>query len=91
MTKIAVTSAGRQDQVVIGDRLIVHEHKPRLYIYACHLSQHHVRVFLLPEYAANGCADISRGYPGCRDLVQEGLKQVMVIAVNHRHLDRYVA
>ena len=84
-------SAGRQDQVVVGDGLIVHEHKPLLYIHACHLPQHHFRVFLLPEYAADGCADISRGDPGGRDLVQEGLKQVMVIAVNHCHMDRFVA
>ena len=70
MPKVTVTCARRQDQVVVGDGLIVQEYPLGLCIHPCHLAHEHLGVLLFAEHAANGGRDFCRGEHAGRHLVQ---------------------
>jgi hypothetical protein len=46
------------------------------------------RVGLSPKDASDGRRNVGCGETGCRDLVQEGLKQVVISAVDDGYPDR---
>ena len=92
MPKVTVACASRQDQVVVGHGLIiVQEYSLGLCINPHYLAQQHLSVLLFAQHAANRGRNFRRGEHSRCHLVQQRLKQVMVIAVDHRHIDRYVA
>ena len=92
MPKVTVACASRQDQVVVGHVLIiVQEHTLGLCIHPHYLAQQHLSVLLFAQHAANRGRNFRRGEHSRCHLVQQRLKQVMVIAINHCHLDRHIA
>jgi hypothetical protein len=50
------------------------------------IGQQDARVLLFAENAADGYGDLSRRQAGHRHLVEEWLEQVMIAAIDQRHL-----
>jgi len=86
-----VGRAGRDDEEVVREGGAVAEAQPagggvdRL-----HLREHHPRVPLPGEDVADRGRDVGRVQGRRGDLVEQGLEQVMVLAVHHHHLDRRI-
>ena len=77
---------GRENQVVVTVGLALEVHGLRLEVYARRSSHDDVAVFLAAQHLPNGRRDVP-GREGCsRHLVEQRLKQVMVVAIDEDHL-----
>ena len=61
-------------------------HLSLLQVDARDLSQQHLRIFLPAQNAAHRSGNFCRRQSCGRDLIQQRLEQVMIAAIDHRHL-----
>src|SRR5215510_14976308 len=87
MTKVAVTSASRQDQVVVRHRhllpvSVANNDTLLIFIYPSYFPHDYCRVLLIPKDAADWRRNLTgRQYRGCH-LVKQWLKQVVIGTVD---------
>ena len=82
VAEVAMACPGREHQEVIADVLAVHDD-----VFVCAINgrdgpQQHPGVALAPDQASNRPGDIGRRQTGRRHLVEQGLKEVVVLAVD---------
>src|SRR5262249_22784252 len=87
---------GREDQVVIPERDAlaidgVDEDASLIAVEPCHLPEDHRGVALPSEDAANRRGDLPRAQDRRRDLIQERLKEMMVLTIDQQDVDIGVA
>ena len=96
MTEVGMGGTSREDQIVVGDgglvritagALIDHDH-PRVRIDAIDLREQHTDVLLMAKDPSRRRRDVARRQRCRCDLIQHRLKEVVVVAVEQRHLDR---
>ena len=88
VAEIAGARARRHHQVVVGKRrAVVEPHGARGDVDARHLGEQHGDVALAVQRRADRIRDVRRRQPRHRHLVQQRLEQVVVQAIDHRHLD----
>src|SRR5215216_2702760 len=88
MPEVRVRRAGRDNQVVVRHRALVERHRARRGVDGARLGEQHANVALPAEYPSDWRRDVSRRQPRGGDLVEEGLKQVVVPAVEQGNTDR---
>jgi hypothetical protein len=89
VAEVAVSRAGREDQPVVGERLAVFQHHlAHRDVDALRLAVQHGHVLLAGERAADRLGDRRRGQSRGRHLVEQRLEQVVVGAVDQRHVHR---
>ena len=88
MTEIGMRRPRRHDQVVVRDRPVRQDDRLPRHVDARGLGQHHLDVLLPAQDAADRRGDVARVQRRRRDLVQQGLKQVMILAVDQDHPHR---
>jgi hypothetical protein len=91
VSEVAVAGTRRENQIVVFDSDVgtvhgVDEHASPIGIHAGHFAEDHRRVGLLPQNSANRRCDLSRAQNGCRDLVQQRLKQMVILPVDEDDL-----
>jgi len=89
MPEVGVRAPGRDHQAVVGQQQLPAVrgqgmHDPAVQVQVLHLCQHHMRVGLLPDHAAQRRSDQAIGQDPGRDLIQQRLEQVVVGPVNDR-------
>jgi hypothetical protein len=82
--EVAGLSAQRDDEVVVGELAVAQRHFLRGKIDAGHVGEQHREVGLLAQDAADGRGDVGRGQRGGGHLVEQGLEDVVVLAVDDR-------
>src|SRR5579862_6685753 len=87
MTEIVVHSPGSEDEVVVRDRVLTCVDATAVGIYPRDLGEHDQRVSLTPEDQPDWLGNVRRAKRGGSDLVQKGLKQMVVVAVDQQHID----
>ena len=88
MAEIGVASAGREDEMVVGDRAAIGHHLLCNWIDADDLRQHDAAVFRVPQDAADRRGDIGGRERRGRHLVEQRLKEVVVAPVDDGHTQR---
>src|ERR1035441_4789156 len=86
MAEVAGATAQREDKVIELQRALLQEHLPAREIQVPHLIHQDGDLGPSSENGTNRLRNIRRGKAGGRDLVKQGLKQMMVGAVNQSHL-----
>ena len=89
MAEIAMRRSRRHDEIVVTDLfgVLQYDHSMRG-IDGLHVAHEHRRIFLVLQDLADRRGNRRRRKPRGRDLVQEGLEQVMVRTVDDRDADR---
>ena len=87
VAEVRVRRAGREDQEVVAELGPVEAQPPGLGIDGRHLAEQHARVPLAAQDAADRRRDLRRRQAGRRDLVQQRLERVVVLAVDEREID----
>jgi hypothetical protein len=91
MAEVRVVGAGRHDEVVVGERLTaVERHALRGDVDRLGLAEQDAHVLLASQNPADRRCDVARRQPGSGDLIQQRLKDVMVVTIDQRHLYRRV-
>ncbi len=93
VAEVALSGTRSQDQVVVGDRYIQPirrsgDDAALLLLHAGYFSEEHRRVPLSPDELAERRGDLPRGKDGDRHLVEQGLKDVVVVPVDQNDLRR---
>ena len=88
VSEVVVARAGREDQVIVGDGLLPEGHGAALYIHARDLAQEHAGIALAAQHAPDRPGDIARRQRRGRDLVEQGLEEMIIPAVDDGDLDR---
>lgn len=91
MAEVGMGRAGRDNQVVVRYFPVTQDHFVRGRVDRCGLAEKHFDVRLAPQDAPNRARDVARIQCRGRDLVKQGLEQVMVSAIDQRDPDRGVA
>ncbi len=91
MPKIAVSHARRDDQVIVPQRAILQLHLLCLEIESHHLALQHAGVLLPLEHVAQRRTNVCRRQTTGRHLIQQWLKQVVVLSIDQRHLGIHAA
>jgi hypothetical protein len=88
--EIAVFRAGGEDEVVEGPAAVAGQHAPARDVDADRLVEHDLGVPLPTQHATDRRRDVGRRERGRRDLVEQRLEQMVIAAIDHRHVDRRV-
>ncbi len=88
MTEISVLRAGGDDQIVEGNAAPLGDHRAPLDIDAAHLRQHDIDVVGMAENAADRRGDVRRREARGRHLVQERLKQMVIVLIDQGDVER---
>ncbi len=80
-------AGGNDDRAVRQRRAALEDHAPGGGVDGGHRAQHHPQVALAAEDPADRRGDVGRRQAGGGDLIQQRLEDVMVVPVDHRHLD----
>src|SRR5258706_8920524 len=92
MAEIRMPRPARDDQGVVADRAAVGElDDPLLGVEVDRLAEEHGHVLAAPEDAPERLRDLARRQRARRDLVEQRLEQVVVVAVNERDVEPIVA
>ena len=91
MAEIGMRRAARDDQVVISDFAVTQDHLVRGRIDRFGLAENHFDVRLPPQDTSNRARDVTRIQRRGRDLVEQGLEQVMVSAIDEPNPDGCIA
>src|ERR1017187_8631093 len=86
MPEVARAAAQREDKVIELEGALLQEHLPAREIKVPHPVHQDGDLGTRSENGTNRLRNIRRGKAGGRDLVKQGLKQMMVGAVNQSHL-----
>lgn len=85
MAEITVRRTGGDNEVVVADvRTVLQENCAALHVDPRGLGHHHGEVVLAAQDMTYRCSDRRRGQPRGSDLIEQGLKQVVVAAVQQR-------
>ncbi len=89
MAEIGVLRPGRQDQIIVAlVRPKACLDPPRCHVDADHLVEQHRGVPLIAQNRPDRLRNIGRRQCRCRYLVEQRLEQMVIAAVDHRHIDR---
>src|SRR5262249_47178047 len=88
MPKIGVLGAGRDDEIVAWNTAAFWEHFAALVINARNIRQNDMGVLLPTENCTNRGGYISRRQSCGRDLIEQWLKQMIVVAINDGYVER---
>src|SRR5258708_21148648 len=80
--------SGGNDQVVVADFDVRAQHLAAVQIESLNLGQHNFHILASTKYPADGCGNFSRGNSGGRNLVEQRLKRMVVLAVDDCDVDR---
>jgi hypothetical protein len=90
MAEVGMRRPARDDQVIVTDFAITQDHLAREPVDRFSLAENNFAVRLAPQDSPNRPCDITRIQCGGRNLVEQGLEQVMVSAIDqcdpHRRL-----
>src|ERR1035441_1654428 len=86
MAEVAGATAQREDKVIEAQSAFLQEHFPAREIEVPHPIHQDGDLGARGENGTNRLRNIRRGQAGGRDLVKQGLKQMMVGAVHQSHL-----
>ena len=87
MSEIVIHSPGRQDQGVERNPAVPRRERPRREIDSRNLGKHDQGVGLSAQDRADRLSDVGRREGRGCDLIEQGLKQVVVIAVDDEQID----
>ena len=87
MPEITVTRTGGKYEIIVTDGPVRQLHPLIRHIHADDFAHDDIDVALLAENAAYRRGDVGRGKPRRRHLIQERLKDVMIVAVNDGDAD----
>ena len=88
VSEVGVRGATRDEKVVVGNLAIGQRHLPRGGVDAEHVAHVHGDVALVSQDVAQRRGDRRRGEAGRGHLVEQGLEQMMIAAIDQRDLDR---
>ncbi len=91
MSEIVIHSPGRQNQGVERNRAVVHHERSRREIDSRNLAKHDQSVGLSAQDRADRLSDIGRREGRGCDLIEQRLKQMVVVAVDDQQIDRRTA
>ena len=97
MAEVALSGAGRQYQIIIRDAafragcLVAHPYLAARGVYIRHFGQQHVGIALAPQDVADGRGDVGGREICSRHLIEQWLKDIMVVAVNDGDVSRGLA
>ena len=86
MTKVGMGCSGGEHQEVVGQGFLAAVNQPCARVNGRDFCHAYREVGLAREDGANGSGDVSGGQRGRGHLVQQGLEQVMVVAVDQGDL-----
>src|SRR5207245_5052635 len=85
MSEVRMGGAGGDDEIVVGHLAVRELHDPALDIDGRRLAENHIRIFLTGYNGADRIRDIARIQRRSRHLIQQGLKEVEIAAIDDRH------
>src|SRR5215216_4996029 len=88
MPEIGVLGSGRDDEIVVRNASSFCDNLVPRSIDARDLRQDDLRVFLPTKYAANRRGDIRGRQAGGRNLIEQRLEQVIIVAVDDGDVER---
>ena len=88
MAEVRVCRTGGKDEVVVGKVAFLDLHRAVGDVGAVDLAEHDLEVLLAAKNGADGGADLGGRQRGGGDLIEQGLKDVVVAAVDEGHVDR---
>ena len=88
MAEIGVARAGRDHELVIGQAAVADQHRTAVEIDAADRAEHDIGVRLPSQNAADRPGDVGRRQSRGCNLVQQWLKEMIVAAVDDRHVRR---
>ena len=91
VAEVGMPGAGCQHKNVVGHIRLPHLHHLALPVDAGDAAEDHAGIVLAREQVADRPGDVGRRQGSGRHLVQQGLKQMVVPAVDHRDVDRAIA
>jgi hypothetical protein len=89
--EVGVRRAARDEQIVVVELAAASDDAPGFDVDALYLAHEHGDIALLAQDVAQRRGDRGRGEAGCGDLVQQGLEQVVILAIDQRDVDGRVA
>ena len=85
VSEVVSASTGREHQIVVGQLLALPEqHVLPFEVHARHFRQEHGDVSLVAYDGANRRGDFAGSEPRHRHLVEQGLKQMVILAIDER-------
>jgi hypothetical protein len=87
MSEIGMSSAGREDEVVVGYGSIGQGQSMRGEIDGSSLRQQHSGIRLSAQNSTDGVCNISGGKSRCRDLIEQWLKEMVIAPIDQRYLN----
>ena len=91
VTEVRLRRPARDDQAVVGQRRRlpqrVDRQLPVIDVHVDDLAEDDARIALMSQYVADRRRDVALGEYAGGDLVEQGLEEVVVGAVDHNHLD----
>ena len=87
MAEIGVPRTGSDNEIVIRNFAFAGDDEAALKIDIEHPIHEHGRILLFGEDAPDRRGDLRRREPGGCHLVEQGLEQVIIVPVDHRHVD----
>jgi len=84
VAEVTGTPSQGEDEVVERQLAIRQQHPFARGIDALHLRQNHIEVGLTTQDRPDGLRDVRSGQTGCRHLIQQRLKKMVVLPVDHR-------
>ena len=89
VAEIGMSGAGGQHQGVIGQRCAIFEqHEAAFRIDTRHVGEHGRNLRPVPHKRTNRPGDLGCGQRGCRNLIEQWLKEVMITPVDESDVDR---
>jgi len=87
VTKVSMGSASGYHQIVIRKYRLVRNNATRFQIELSDFLKQHFNIGVSSQYPANRRGNFTRGQAGGRDLVKQGLKSMVVLAVHDSNLN----
>jgi hypothetical protein len=81
---------GEQQRVVLDAAAVGEHHGTLVGHHGSHFAQAHFRIALPTQNMAQGGSNIRGGKPGSGNLIEQGLEQVMIAAVDQRHAKAWI-
>src|SRR6185295_2326129 len=90
VAEVRVRRAGGDDQIVVGERSMIGDDRLRRRIDRADIGQQHLDVPLVAQDPADRRRDVSRGQRRRRHLIEQRLKDMVVVSIEQRDLDRSI-
>ena len=83
MSKVGVSGAGGDDQIVVVDLQIDCLHFFRRDVHGLNFGKDYFHVLAFAQHGANRRSNVGRRECGCRHLIEQRLKEMVICAVDH--------